>query len=433
MKIQKLLQSSLFVLLCIATPSFVTTHAFEGITEFSKQCSAVQEFPKSFGQSLVSLEQFEGTCMQHAITAKKQLTAQATWIDNKMPEETLFDYKRSESVCEPFVQRIIVPNGTTISLFGDLHGSIHSLVRNLHTLKNRGYIDDAGRIIKPDFFMFFLGDFVDRGYYGVEVTYVLMRLKIANPDKVFLVRGNHEDIAINAQYHDKGFKGELDYKFANNTLTCTWYDLLPAAIYLGSPTHSECHNYVLCCHGGLEAGFDPRMLLDYPKNGQIACQLIGNLHRKTEIDRICANALKQDIYTAIPDCECQDNRGSNPSDLGFLWSDFIIDDPVLDNCSTTVRYTKGRGWVFGRPLTQALLAQNSTKISHIQGVMRAHQHHGPMLERLRKNHGAASLWDGLVHTFLSAPSVTQDLASCGFGLLKTAFTYQKWHLELVTS
>ena len=281
--------------------------------------------------------------------------------------------------------------------------------------------------------MFFLGDFVDRGYYGVEVTYVLMRLKIANPDKVFLVRGNHEDVAINAQYHGKGFKGELDYKFANNTLICTWYDLLPAAIYLGSATHSGCHDYVLCCHGGLEAGFDPRMLLDCPKNGQMACQLLGNLHRKTEINRICSNALKQDIYTAIPDCQCQDNIDANPSNLGFLWSDFIIDDPVHDNCATIVRYTKSRGWVFGKPLTQALLAQNSTKISHLQGVMRAHQHHGPMLERLRKQHGMAPLWNGLVHTFLSAPSVTQDLASCGFGLLKTASTYQKWHLELVAS
>ena len=46
----------------------------------------------------------------------------------------------------------------------------------------------------------FLGDFVDRGAHSLETIFLLMALKVKFPDKIHLLRGNHEDRMINAAF-----------------------------------------------------------------------------------------------------------------------------------------------------------------------------------------------------------------------------------------
>ncbi len=76
----------------------------------------------------------------------------------------------------------IRPGGRLI-LVGDLHGDLQSLAT---ILKGSKFLDDpAGMIV-------FLGDYGDRGAESVEIYHVVLSLKAKFPERVILMRGNHE-------------------------------------------------------------------------------------------------------------------------------------------------------------------------------------------------------------------------------------------------
>jgi len=201
----------------------------------------------------------------------------------------------------PFVQRLLLPVNATVAVFGDLHGSYHSFLRSLLSLAAAGFLDAETFAVAPafasSFFMLFLGDYVDRGAYGVEVLAGLLQLKMASPDNVFPVRGNHEDYAMNGPASGGTFLRELSSKFpdaAEEEMRQLFrvYETLPAAIFVGvlddnvgrvggvggvggngsgnagrapaEPAQPQGRGFLLACHGGLEVGVDPRPLLRAP-------------------------------------------------------------------------------------------------------------------------------------------------------------------------
>jgi serine/threonine-protein phosphatase 2B catalytic subunit len=80
---------------------------------------------------------------------------------------------------EPNVLRL---NGLQpVNIIGDIHGQFYDLL----TIFSLGQSALLSRYL-------FLGDFVDRGLFGFECVCYLYCLKVKYPERIFLLRGNHE-------------------------------------------------------------------------------------------------------------------------------------------------------------------------------------------------------------------------------------------------
>jgi diadenosine tetraphosphatase ApaH/serine/threonine PP2A family protein phosphatase len=81
---------------------------------------------------------------------------------------------------------------------GDLHGDLESLGT---ILEQSGFLKKMEA--DKDAVIVFLGDYGDRGAQSPELYYVLLRLKLAFPAQVVLLRGNHESPSdLLAEPHD---------------------------------------------------------------------------------------------------------------------------------------------------------------------------------------------------------------------------------------
>ncbi|EEY14764.1 serine/threonine-protein phosphatase PP-X isozyme 1 [Verticillium alfalfae VaMs.102] len=87
----------------------------------------------------------------------------------------------------------------------------------------------------PDTNYLFMGDFVDRGFYSLESFLLLLCLKVRYPDRMTLIRGNHESRQITTVY---GFYDECMRKYGSANVwryCCDVFDYLAlGAIVLGT-------------------------------------------------------------------------------------------------------------------------------------------------------------------------------------------------------
>lgn len=332
----------------------------------------------------------------------------ASWNGHKLK----YLYSLDQTYFESFAQVLRPAQNSELAFWGDLHGSVHSFTNTLLDLKDKGYINDNLKIIKENFYMIFLGDYVDRGLYGIEIVYLILSLKLKNPKHVFLIRGNHEDLAMNRKY---GFAYELNQRFNMQETEMQpfyyLYNLLPAVLYLNTFSNDTTNFYIQCCHGGIELGFNPQDLLKSKKE----YQAIRTLYRASQAQKIglvlSENQVKQH---KIKNFDCD-----SPFDLGFLWSDFEPDDENL--ILGFERSSK-----YGKSLTEKVLQMQSSQTDYIVAVFRAHQHYGSMLEKLIKHRGLVPLWNGLVMTFLSTH--IEGFMFDSYGILKLNNSYN-WNLN----
>lgn len=198
--------------------------------------------------------------------SQSPLVLEKSWLNQKKPGSFTknLDVDHGETF---FAQKTTFAKDSEIIIIGDLHGSIHSLVRNLWRLVKLRYIDPSLKIVKKNTYIVFTGDFVDRGRYGIECIYTLMKIKSANQDRVFLLRGNHENNLISERY---GLKEELDLKYGPDLGSklfadiTNFYQLLPVALF--AEIKGQEKTILQFSHGGFGYDADKKQLLHSPKN-----------------------------------------------------------------------------------------------------------------------------------------------------------------------
>jgi len=198
----------------------------------------------------------------------------------------------------------VQPVAAPVTICGDIHGQFYDL-KELFRVGGD----------PPQTNYIFMGDFVDRGYYSLETLTYLLALKARWPDKVTLLRGNHESRQITQVY---GFYDECQQKYgnANAWKYCTQvFDLLTVAALIDGR--------VLCVHGGLSP--DIRTL-----------DQIRTINRNQEI----------------------------PHEGDFC--DLMWSDP--EDIETWQVSPRGAGWLFGSRVTNEFVSINNLEV-----IARAHQ------------------------------------------------------------
>ncbi|KAH8281168.1 hypothetical protein KR018_000369, partial [Drosophila ironensis] len=230
-----------------------------------------------------------------------------------------------EMVCDILLEETnILPLSTPVSVCGDIHGQVGMPSLFPPTFPSNGIpfrqFYDLEQLFRtggqlPDTNYIFMGDFVDRGYYSLETFTRLLTLKARYPNRITLLRGNHETRQITKVY---GFFDECFSKYGNANgwkYCCKVFDLLTIAAIIDEE--------VLCVHGGLSPDI-------------ITLDQIRTIERNGEIPYKGAFC---------------DLVWSDPEDMEY-WG----------------QSPRGAGWLFGHNVTKDFMAINNLDL-----ICRAHQ------------------------------------------------------------
>lgn len=110
------------------------------------------------------------------------------WYKNKKPKDNDLFFEKDPL----FGERVIINKSSKITLIGDIHSSLHSLLDIIYDLRENRYFKDNFEL-NEGHYIIFLGDIVDRGPYSIELLQFIFILKNQNFNQVYIINGNHED------------------------------------------------------------------------------------------------------------------------------------------------------------------------------------------------------------------------------------------------
>lgn len=198
----------------------------------------------------------------------------------------------------------VQPISTPVTVCGDIHGQFYDLIE---LLKVGGQCPETNYL--------FMGDFVDRGFYSVETFLLLLALKVRYPDRITLIRGNHESRQITQVY---GFYDECLRKYGSVNVwryCCEIFDYLSLSALIDGK--------IFCVHGGLSPSINT-------------------------LDRIRVINRKQEVPHDGPMCD-------------LMWSD-------PEDISGWGLSPRGAGYLFGKDVVAEF-----NKVNDITLICRAHQ------------------------------------------------------------
>eukprot|EP01126_Amoeba_proteus_P042670 TRINITY_DN4647_c1_g1_i2.p1 TRINITY_DN4647_c1_g1~~TRINITY_DN4647_c1_g1_i2.p1 ORF type:complete len:339 (-),score=54.81 TRINITY_DN4647_c1_g1_i2:309-1253(-) len=126
----------------------------------------------------------------------------------------------------------VQPVSLPCTLVGDIHGQWYDL-EELFAIGG----------VPPNTNYVFLGDYVDRGYYSIETVSLIIGLKVRYPDRIHVLRGNHESRQITQVY---GFYDQCLKQYGSPNVWKYFtdlFDFLPLSMLI--------NNKIFCVHGGL--------------------------------------------------------------------------------------------------------------------------------------------------------------------------------------
>ena len=270
----------------------------------------------------------------------KKLLKPKTYTNLPPEAKFMFTKEKIINICDQAEeiiksQPILVRTESPVTIFGDIHGQYSDLMR-FFDLWGAPCNPEEDELDKEDDYSYvFLGDYVDRGNHSLETICLLIALKVKFPNKITLLRGNHEDKRVNKKY---GFIVECEQRLGENpSLPDSVYNRINNLFeYL--PLACIIDDTILCLHGGIGSSLKK-------------IEQIETIERPLKVEHKIKTALEKLV-------------------IDILWSDPTSHDGKLGLQPNNVRDPSGKSNIvkFGPDVVKEFLQRNK-----LSKIIRAHE------------------------------------------------------------